>query len=138
MPITPTNPFKGRQYAGEVILLAVRWYLRYPLAYLHISEICRSSARRLWRLRLCRTTGGISRCTSVPGSRRSEGVGGGYYEGPYHQLTQADDRFFFAGDHCSRVGAWQEGAALAAHRVVTMLSERVRASRLTDLRRKLA
>src|SRR5918994_2455626 len=39
MPITPTNAFKGRQYPGEVILLAVRWYLRYPLAYLHISEI---------------------------------------------------------------------------------------------------
>src|SRR3954447_15163738 len=30
MPITPTNPFKGRQYPGEVILSAVRWYLRYP------------------------------------------------------------------------------------------------------------
>jgi IS6 family transposase len=39
MPITPTNPFKGRQYPGEVILLAVRWYLRYPLAYLHVAEI---------------------------------------------------------------------------------------------------
>src|ERR1051326_284140 len=39
MPITPTNPFKGRQYPGEVILLAVRWYLRYALAYLHLSEI---------------------------------------------------------------------------------------------------
>jgi transposase-like protein len=39
VPITPTNPFKGRQYPGEVILLAVRWYLRYPLAYLHVSEI---------------------------------------------------------------------------------------------------
>jgi IS6 family transposase len=39
MPITPSNPFKGRQYPGEVILLAVRWYLRYPLAYQHLSEI---------------------------------------------------------------------------------------------------
>ena len=39
MPITPTNPSKGRQYPGEVILQAVRWYLRYPLAYLHVSEI---------------------------------------------------------------------------------------------------
>src|SRR3954453_14844994 len=39
MPMTATNPFKGRQYPGEVILLAVRWYLRYPLAYLHVSEI---------------------------------------------------------------------------------------------------
>jgi hypothetical protein len=25
MPITPTNPFKGRQFPGEVILLCVRW-----------------------------------------------------------------------------------------------------------------
>jgi transposase-like protein len=39
MPITPTNPFKGRHYPGEVILSAVRWYLRYPLAYLHVSEL---------------------------------------------------------------------------------------------------
>src|SRR6267143_1550172 len=39
MPITAANPFKGRQYPGEVILLCVRWYLRYPLAYKHVSEI---------------------------------------------------------------------------------------------------
>ena len=39
MPITATNPFKGRQYPGEVIISAVRWYLRYPLAYLHVSEL---------------------------------------------------------------------------------------------------
>lgn len=39
MPITTANPFKGRQYPGEVILAAVRWYLRYPLAYQHVSEL---------------------------------------------------------------------------------------------------
>ena len=39
MPITPGNPFKGRHYSGEVILLAVRWYLRYPLAYEHVAEV---------------------------------------------------------------------------------------------------
>jgi transposase-like protein len=39
MPITPTNPFKGRQYPGELILLCVRWYLRYPSAYEHVAEI---------------------------------------------------------------------------------------------------
>ena len=33
------NPFKGRQYPGEVILLAVRWYLRYPLSYEHVAEL---------------------------------------------------------------------------------------------------
>src|SRR5688572_9906437 len=39
MPITPTNAFKCRHYPGQVILLAVRWYLRYPLSYEHVSEI---------------------------------------------------------------------------------------------------
>ena len=39
MPITRTDPFKGRQYPGQVILSAVRWYLRYPLAYKHVSEL---------------------------------------------------------------------------------------------------
>src|SRR5881275_2157671 len=39
MPITPNNPFKGRQHPGEVIILCVRWYLRYPLAYRHVAEV---------------------------------------------------------------------------------------------------
>ena len=39
MPITSTNPFKGRHFPGEVILLCVRWYLRYPLAYEHVAEL---------------------------------------------------------------------------------------------------
>jgi IS6 family transposase len=39
MPITPTNPFKGRHFPGEVIMQCVRWYLRYPLAYQHVSEL---------------------------------------------------------------------------------------------------
>jgi len=39
VPITVADPFKGRQYPGEVILQAVRWYLRYPLAYEHLAEL---------------------------------------------------------------------------------------------------
>src|SRR5215813_9930168 len=39
MPITPTNPFKGRHFPGEVIVLCVRWYLRFPLAYEHVAEL---------------------------------------------------------------------------------------------------
>jgi IS6 family transposase len=39
MPITSANPFKWRHFPGEVILLCVRWYLRYPLAYEHVSEL---------------------------------------------------------------------------------------------------
>src|SRR6267142_2568194 len=39
MTINPHNPFKGRQYPGEVIVLCVRWYLRYPLSYEHVTEL---------------------------------------------------------------------------------------------------
>src|SRR6516165_9545974 len=39
LPITAANPFKGRHYPGEVILLCVRWFLRFPLAYEHVAEI---------------------------------------------------------------------------------------------------
>ena len=39
MPITPNNPFKGRQFPGEVIVLCVRWYLRYSLSYQHVTEL---------------------------------------------------------------------------------------------------
>jgi len=33
------NPFKWRHYEGEIILLAVRWYLRYALSYRDLAEI---------------------------------------------------------------------------------------------------
>src|SRR5262249_44173434 len=32
MPITSSNPFKGRHFPGEVILVCICWHLRYPLA----------------------------------------------------------------------------------------------------------
>ena len=54
MPILATNPFKGRHYPGELILLCVRWYLRYPLAYQHVAEIVQErgmevDASCIWR-----------------------------------------------------------------------------------------
>jgi transposase-like protein len=39
MPINPHNPFNGRQYLGEVIVLCVRWYLRYSLSYERLTEL---------------------------------------------------------------------------------------------------
>src|SRR5215469_5659404 len=39
MPITATNPFKGRHLPGTVIVLCISWYLRYPLAYEHVAEL---------------------------------------------------------------------------------------------------
>jgi transposase, IS6 family len=34
-----TNPFKWRHFQAELILLCVRWYLRYPLSYRQLEEM---------------------------------------------------------------------------------------------------
>ena len=34
-----TNLFKWRHYEGEVIVLCVRWYLRYSLSYRDLEEM---------------------------------------------------------------------------------------------------
>jgi monoamine oxidase len=48
-----------------------------------------------------------------------------YYGGPYRELIVPDDRTYFAGDHCSHIIGWQEGAALAAQRAITMIVSRI-------------
>jgi monoamine oxidase len=68
----------------------------------------------------------------------SRGDGGGYYDGPYNEFIEPDERFYFAGDHCSHLNAWMEGAALSAHRVVRLIHERVQAENLTRPSRKSA
>lgn len=41
MPTPSDNPFKWRHYHQEIILLCVRWYLRYPLSYRQLAEMMR-------------------------------------------------------------------------------------------------
>jgi monoamine oxidase len=53
-------------------------------------------------------------------------------------FSRGDDRFYFAGDHCSHLNAWMEGAALWAHRAIRLIHERVRAGNLTGPSRKSA
>ena len=48
-----------------------------------------------------------------------------YFNGPYRELIVPDDRIYFAGDHCSHIIGWQEGAVLAAQRAITMIVSRV-------------
>ena len=54
-----------------------------------------------------------------------------YYEGPYKEFIQPDDRIYFSGDHCSHIIGWQEGAALASHRAINMISQRVQMARIS-------
>src|SRR5262245_12852888 len=54
---------------------------------------------------------------------------GEYYKGPYKAFLEPDDRIYFAGDFCSHLLTWQEGAVLSAHRTVQMIAERVRSAK---------
>ncbi|OWY63772.1 IS6 family transposase [cyanobacterium TDX16] len=37
--MNPKHPFKWRHFQSDIILLCVRWYLRYPLSYRHLEEM---------------------------------------------------------------------------------------------------
>jgi hypothetical protein len=65
MPITPGHPFKGRHYSGEVILLAVRWYLRYLLAYERAAEMLAERASR-WSLATSSLAINLHRLSTLP------------------------------------------------------------------------
>ena len=34
-----SNPFKWKHYEGEIILLNVRWYLKYLVSYINLEEM---------------------------------------------------------------------------------------------------
>jgi monoamine oxidase len=61
------------------------------------------------------------------------GAGGEYHNGPFKAFMQPDQRIYFAGDYCSHLLTWQEGAALSAHRTIKMISDHVRVSRGVEL-----
>jgi transposase-like protein len=37
--MNPSTPFKWRHFEGEIMLLCVRWYLRYSLSYRDLEEM---------------------------------------------------------------------------------------------------
>lgn len=47
----------------------------------------------------------------------------------YETLIQPDGPIYFAGDHCSHIVGWQEGAALSSQRAVSMIAGRSLAAR---------
>ena len=49
------------------------------------------------------------------------------HEPEYALLNQPDGPFYFAGEHLSHVGAWQEGAILSARRAIAMIDRHRRA-----------
>jgi len=49
-----------------------------------------------------------------------------YFDGPYREFLVPDERIYFAGDYCSHLPSWQEGAALSAQHTVQSIVDRVR------------
>jgi transposase-like protein len=50
----PTNPFKWRHYEATIILLCVRWYLRYSLSYRDLEEMMVERGLRIDHSTICR------------------------------------------------------------------------------------
>ena len=71
----------------------------------------------------------FNRGSWVRGFSHPEGNEGSYYDGPYKEFSEPDDRYYFAGDHVSNINAWMEGAVLSSHRAIQMIAERVKAAR---------
>jgi len=62
----------------------------------------------------------------------SLGIAASYRKGQedeYRQLNAPDGPFYFAGEHLSHIGAWQEGAIVSAHRAANMIDQHRRAVR---------
>ena len=45
--MSEANPFKWHHYEAEIIVLCVRWYLRYSLSYRDLEEMMREGVYRL-------------------------------------------------------------------------------------------
>lgn len=91
-------------------------------------RICRESIEALHPGRARLLSKGVTiGWGSVP---YSEGVGALWNGGPggaidrgqqYAELLKPEGPIFFAGEHLSYVGLWQEGAALSAHEAIKLL-----------------
>ncbi len=64
------------------------------------------------------------------GQARTPGVARTQTNPGYETLIQPDGAIIFAGDHCSHIVAWQEGAALSGLRAVQQVADKAKAARL--------
>ncbi len=62
--MNPKHPFKWRHFQSDIIVLCLRWYLRYPLSYRNVEEMMLERGLTVdhttvlrWVLSLCPRTG---------------------------------------------------------------------------------
>jgi hypothetical protein len=63
--------FKGRHFEAEIIVLCVRWYLRYPLSFRQLEEIM--AERNLSAMQRNKTICGLSRAMVLIEARSTGG-----------------------------------------------------------------
>jgi hypothetical protein len=67
--------FRGRHFADEIIVLCVRWYLRYSLSYRDLAEMMRErnlSNRLLYDLEMRAAVCSRIECASPPRAKTDE------------------------------------------------------------------
>ena len=52
--MTKTNPFKWRHFESEIILLCVRWCLRYSMSYRDLEEMMQERGLSVDHTTICR------------------------------------------------------------------------------------
>ncbi len=52
--MNPQQPFKWRRFQQEIILLNVRWYLKYPLSYRNLEEMMLERGLKVAHSTICR------------------------------------------------------------------------------------
>ena len=52
--MNPKEPFKWRHFQQEIILLNVRWYLKYPLSYRNLEEMMLERGLKVDHSTICR------------------------------------------------------------------------------------
>lgn len=57
--MTSKFPFKWRHYLPEIILMCVRWYLRYPLSYRDLAEMMRERGLAIVHTTIYRSRDGL-------------------------------------------------------------------------------
>ena len=75
--MTEQHPFKWRHYEAEIILLCVRWYLRYSLSYRDLEEIMLERGLHVDHTTIYRSRAALcprARSTMPPAPQKHNGV----------------------------------------------------------------
>ena len=69
--MNPSSPFKWRHFQSDIIMLCVRWYLRYPLSYRNLEEMMLERGVKVAHTTIHRARASLCTTTRQAGSEPS-------------------------------------------------------------------